>query len=144
MTDYSQYYSSSGASMVEASSAAATAIDASVEVTQQRPMTPRDDGAIGLTMTPPECPVHAEAQQFVESLGIGKFRAPARDQCFCGLYPQCYPDGPDLLDEPGPTATDNPESIAAFRDAGWIIYAIDVLLEVFFAVDTWLHAQRSS
>ena len=42
MTDYSQYYSSSGASMVEAASAAAaTAIDASVEVTQQRPMPPR-------------------------------------------------------------------------------------------------------
>ena len=128
MTDYSQYYSSSGASMVEASSAAATAIDASVEVTQQRPMTPRDDGAIGLTMTPPECPVHAEAQQFVESLGIGKFRAPARDQCFCGLYPQCYPDGPDLLDEPGPTGCVAPR--------GWVSFGLEAPPERTLKADT--------
>ena len=128
MTDYSQYYSSSGASMVEASSAAAaTAIDASVEVTEPRPMTPRDE-PIGLTMTPPDCPVHAEAQQFVESLGIGKFRAPARDQCFCGLYPQCYPDGPDLLDEPGPTGCVAPR--------GWVSFGLEAPPERTLKADT--------
>ncbi len=95
-TDYSAYYSDSASAVLDASVAAESRTSI--------------DGALGYPA--PECPYHAEAEAFIGTLGIGKYRTTEEDKCYCD---RCY-TGPDVFkDRPGLVAP-----------RGWVQFALNV------------------